>query len=126
MFAKLEKPKQTTVKGPETEKLSTQAGHVIMYYDKTMTESSKEAKVTVASWRSYRLRRKTGSTLSGETQAVMNGISALQWHRMMIGEYKGRILKGAEVVKNLPKHTAITDAKSVYDATAKHTNVSHE
>ena len=53
----------------------------------------------------------------------MNGISALQWHRMMIGEYRGSVLTGVEVLKRLPRYAAITDAKSVYDAIARHANV---
>ena len=98
--------------------LSSQGGQCIVYYDDQLTTSQTPTPVTVASWRSYRLKRKVVSTLGAESQALINGVGSVNWHRLLLLE----VLSGVSTNRNweaqlqkIPFIT-VTDSKSLYDS----------
>ena len=46
--------------------------------------------VTIASWKSYRLKRKTVNTLSAECQSLVHGVGNVYWHRLLLLEASGK------------------------------------
>ncbi len=106
-------------------KLNSQGGEIIIYYDKELPISQSLTPVTVAAWKSYRLKRKTVNTLSAEAQALVRGIASLQWHRLLLLEALHGSLQGQTweaFYKQLP-FISVVDFKSVYDVLSKSLNI---
>eukprot|EP00435_Cladocopium_sp_Y103_P045885 s792_g13.t1 len=99
-------------------------GEIVMFYDKDLPKSQTLQNVSLASWKSYRLKRRTVNTLSSETQALVRGLSSVHWYRVLILEAKGLHLSAREwhrEVAQLP-FICVTDSKSLYDTICKCTN----
>lgn len=101
--------------------LNSQGGQIIVYYDESLTHSQKPTPVTVSSWRSYRLKRKVVSTLGAESQALVNGVGSVNWHRLLLLEVLSGMLTGADWESHLRKlpFISVTDSKSLYDSLKK-------
>ena len=104
--------------------LNSQGGEIIVYYDSQLTASREPVPVTIASWKSYRLKRKTVNTLSAECQSLVHGVGSLQWHRLLMLEslhnrYTTR--QWEQQLTRLP-FIAVVDSKSLYDVISKCTN----
>ena len=80
--------------------------------------------MTLASWKSYRLKRRTVNTLSSETQALVRGLGSVHWYRVLILEAKGPTMSARQWQDEVAKvpFICITDSKSLYDAVKKDTN----
>ena len=105
-------------------KLFSQGGEIVIFYDKDLPQSQNLQNVTLASWKSYRLKRRTVNTLSSETQALVRGMGSVHWYRVMILESHGLQLSARDwhrEVSRLP-FICVTDSKSLYDAICKCTN----
>eukprot|EP00435_Cladocopium_sp_Y103_P033155 s916_g8.t1 len=105
-------------------KLYSQGGEIVIFYDQQLPESQTLQNVTVASWKSYRLKRQTVNTLGSETQALVRGLGSVHWYRILILEARGLQLSAREwhrEVARLP-FICVTDSKSLYDAVSKFTN----
>ena len=82
--------------------------------------------ITVAAWKSYKLKRRTVNTLSAETQSMPYGIGQIHWHRGLLYElfYNPLSLAGWEQEVAATPFVAITDSKSLYDTVTKCRNSS--
>ena len=101
--------------------LSSQGGQIVIYHDKKLSESENPAMTTLASWRSYRLKRKTVHTLAAEGQALQAGIGSVHWHRLLFMEAFYGMLSPRnwrEVAGRIPFLAAV-DSKSLFDAVSK-------
>ena len=102
-------------------RLFSQGGEMAILYDRDLPHSQSLQPVTICSWKSYRLKRRTVNTLSSETQALVRGLSAVHWLRVLILEAQGLQLSAREwqeAVKKLP-FICVTDSKSLYDMIKK-------
>jgi len=77
-------------------------------------------KMNIIAWKSHTLKRKTISTLSAESQALIEASSVAAWFRFLFCEawHSEQLWKDADwtrAIRAIP-YTLITDAKSVYDA----------
>ena len=105
----------------QLQNLSSQGGQIVIYHDKKLSEAEEPAMTTVASWRSYRLKRKTVDTLAAEGQALQSGLGSVHWHRLLFMEALYGDLKMSEwraVAGRLPFLAAV-DSKSLFDAVNK-------
>ena len=68
---------------------SSQGGYVMMFYDKRLETEPKQHMVSVTSWKSTRLKRKTVNTLSAECQSLISGVGQIHWHRFLLLELLG-------------------------------------
>ncbi|CAE7928011.1 RE1, partial [Symbiodinium necroappetens] len=105
----------------QLQQLSSQGGQIIMYHDKRLAEDSQPRMVTLAAWKSFRLKRKTVDTLAAEGQALQSGIGSIHWHRLMFLEaFYGMMTttQWRDESRRLPFMAAV-DSKSLYDATNK-------
>jgi len=99
-------------------------GEIVIFYDKDLPKSQTLQNVSLASWKSHRLKRRTVNTLSSETQALVRGLSSVHWYRVLILEARGLHLSAREwhrEVAQLP-FICVTDSKSLYDTICKCTN----
>ena len=82
--------------------------------------------MTIASWKSYKLKRCTVNTLSAECQSMIQGIGNLHWHRFLLTEISGTKLKLETREKELSRipFIAVTDSKSLYDTVTQCRNTS--
>ena len=100
----------------------------LIFYDQELPESQSLQNVSIASWKSYRLKRQTVNTLSSERQALVRGLGSVHWYRILILEARGLQLSDREwhrEVARLP-FIRITDSKSLYEAVSKYTNPSSQ
>jgi hypothetical protein len=51
-------------------KLFSQGGEIVIFYDKDLPKSQTLQNVSLASWKSYRLKRRTVNTLSSESSGL--------------------------------------------------------
>ncbi|CAE7770550.1 RE2 [Symbiodinium sp. CCMP2456] len=101
---------------------SSQGGHILIYHDADL-QYEPWAAVSVASWKSYRLKRKVVNTLAAECQALVAGVSNVHWHRFLLMEAQNDPAKDRDweiSVQKLP-FMAVTDSKSLYDTLSKQT-----
>lgn len=110
----------------EIQSLHSQAGYVVMIGHQEILAGEK-TKMNIISWKSHTLKRKTISTLSAESQALIEASSVAAWFRFLFCEawHSEQLWQNADwtmAIRAIP-YTLITDAKSVYDALAKPTNV---
>ena len=105
----------------QLQNLCSQAGQIVIYHDAKLAHSEEPSMTTVASWRSYRLKRKTVDTLAAEGQALQSGLGAVHWHRLLFLEAFHGVLSAADwrrETSKLPFFAAV-DSKSLYDALSK-------
>ena len=97
---------------------------MVILYDKDLPTSQSLQPVTIGSWKSYRLKRRSVNTLSSETQALVRGLSAVHWFRVLLLEAQGLRLSAREwqqAVSRLP-FISVTDSKSLSDMVKKSMN----
>ena len=105
----------------QPQRLGSQGGHLVFFYDSRMETEEKAFPVSIISWKSYKLKRCTVNTLSAECQAMIQGVGALHWMRFLLAESMGERLRldtWEDVVGKIP-YIAVTDSKSLYDAITK-------
>ena len=105
----------------QLQNLSSQGGQIVIYHDRKLSETETPAMTTVASWKSYRLKRKTVDTLAAEGQALQGGLGAVHWRRLLFMEALFGDLSVSDwrsVAGRLPFLAAV-DSKSLYDAVNK-------
>ena len=105
----------------QQQRLGSQGGHLLFFYDSRMETEEKAFPVSLISWKSYKLKRCTVNTLSAECQAMIQGVGALHWMRFLMAESTGERLRldtWEDVVGKIP-YIAVTDSKSLYDAITK-------
>ena len=107
-------------------KQHSQGGYLLIYYDKDLEVSDNPAPITIASWKSYKLKRCTVNTLSAECQSMLHGIGNLRWHRFLLTEACGTIheLDRWEDQLSSSPFVAVTDSKSLFDTITKCRNTS--
>ena len=103
-------------------RLNSQGGHIIIYHDQDLQYEA-YAQVTVASWKSHKLKRKVVNTLSAECQSLVSGIGNLHWHRFLMLEAQNDYQRdqGWEAQMDKQPFLAVTDSKSLYDTLSKKT-----
>ena len=100
---------------------SSQGGIITIFHDKNLETSTKPEMVTVASWKSTRLKRKTVNTLSAECQAMIAAVGQVHWFRFLFLEIMGKELSQNEwegQLSSIP-FVAVTDSRSLYDCLNK-------
>ena len=105
---------------------SSQGGYILIYYDSELETSGKAEQVTIAGWKSYKIKRCTVNTLSAECQSMLQGIGNVHWHRFLFAEVLGEKLSLEHWEKEIGRtpFIAVTDSKSLYDTATKCRNVS--
>ena len=109
-------------------KRSSQGGYILIYYDSELETSGKAEKVTIASWKSYKIKRCTVNTLSAECQSMLQGIGSVHWHRFFLAESQGESMsleRWEEQISRTP-FIAVTDSKSLYDTATKCRNIASQ
>jgi len=104
----------------------SQGGYLLVYYDANLEVSEQLEMMTIAAWKSYKLKRCTVNTLSAECQSMIQGIGNLHWHRFLLTEISGGRLNldtWEQELHRLP-FIAVTDSKSLYDTVNKCRNTS--
>lgn len=99
----------------------SQGGYLVFFYDAEMEHRPEPRPITVAAWKSYKLKRCTVNTLSAETQSMLYGIGQIHWHRGLLYElFKNPLsLAGWEQEVSEVPFVAVTDSKSLYDTVTK-------
>lgn len=100
---------------------SSQGGTVAIFYDSDLETKDEPQMLTVASWKSSRLKRKTVNTLSAECQSMVLGVGLIHWFRFMMMEALGHNMSNDQWEQQLAAipYVAITDSKSLYDCLHK-------
>lgn len=107
-------------------KQHSQGGYILIYYDANLEITDQLEMITIASWKSYKLKRCTVNTLSAECQSMLQGIGSLHWHRYLLLESLGCQLQLGQwesQIKEVP-FIAVTDSWSLYDTITKCRNTS--
>ena len=106
----------------------SQAGYIVLSTSRSMLQGS-EAMFSMLTWKSHTLKRRTISTLSAETQAIVESAAVACWFRYLVAEmfYKDLVNSSNidwETMLEPLEFGIITDAKSVYDAltSSSHSN----
>ena len=107
-------------------KTGSQGGFIIFFYDDKLEHSEQPESITVANWKSYKLKRCTVNTLSAETQSLLQGIGNVHWYRFMLNEIMGNelTLENWEQQISRTPFIAVTDSKSLFDTINKCRNTS--
>ena len=109
-------------------KKSSQGGYILIYYDAELETSGQAENITIASWKSYKIKRCTVNTLSAECQSMLQGIGSVHWHRFFLAESQGEDMSlehWEEQVSGTP-FIAVTDSKSLYDTATKCRNIASQ
>eukprot|EP00435_Cladocopium_sp_Y103_P016165 s1568_g4.t1 len=98
----------------------SQAGYVVLAADRDMLQGH-EASFSMIGWKSHTLKRRTVSTLSAETQGIVESAAVACWYRYLLAElfYRNLIQQGGidwETMIEPLEFGVVTDAKSVYDS----------
>ena len=106
----------------------SQAGYVVLSTDRSMLQGH-EAVFSMIGWKSHTLKRRTVSTLSAETQGIVESAAVACWYRYLLAElfYKSLVTSNGidwETMLEPLEFGVVTDAKSVYDALTSSTGVS--
>ncbi|CAK9028969.1 unnamed protein product [Durusdinium trenchii] len=107
-------------------KKHSQGGYLLFYYHQDLETSDHKQDITIAGWKSYKLKRCTVNTLSAECQSMLQGIGNLHWHRFLLAELFDvnlQIDKWESQLASFP-FVAATDSKSLYDTMTKCRNTS--
>ena len=110
----------------QLQQLGSQGGQIIIYHDVALASCGKPELTTIASWKSFRLKRKVVDTLAAEGQSLQAGIGAIHWHRLLFLEaFYGMMTphEWREHSSRIPFFAAV-DSKSLYDALGKLTSTS--
>ncbi len=107
-------------------KQHSQGGYILIYYDSNLEITDQLEMITIASWKSYKLKRCTVNTLSAECQSMLQGIGSLHWHRYLLVESFGQHLQLGQWEKQIKEvpFIAVTDSRSLYDTITKCRNTS--
>jgi hypothetical protein len=107
-------------------KMQSQGGYILFYYDKDLETSNNPEMISIAGWKSYKLKRCTVNTLSAECQSMLQGVGGLHWHRFLLAEVFGIHLELGKWEQQLSRfpYIAVTDSKSLYDTVTKCRNTS--
>ena len=100
---------------------SSQGGHITMFHDSRLETSQTPEMITVAIWKSTRLKRKTVNTLSAECQAMIQAVGQVHWFRFTLLEALGTTMSNEaweHTLSSIP-YVAVTDSKSLFDCMAK-------
>lgn len=81
-----EKEKPIQERHLQLNRTQIQGGYVVIYYDARMEHQTDPQMITIAAWKSYKLKRCTVNTLSAECQSMLQGIGQVHWHRFMLCE----------------------------------------
>ena len=94
----------------------TQAGYVIGFTDSSLDDGN-STDWTPAVWKSHRLPRAVGSTLSAEAQSMASASGTLEWTSLLLLEAMKGSFEVRDFVSRLPvlKTMVVTDCKSLYD-----------
>ena len=100
---------------------SSQGGYIMMFYDKRLETEPDQHMVSVTSWKSNRLKRKTVNTLSAECQSLVSGVGQIHWHRFLLLELLGANMNHQEWEKKLTSipFVAVVDSRSLHDCLNK-------
>ena len=106
----------------------SQAGFVVLTADRSMLQGQ-ETEFSMIAWKSHTLKRRTISTLSAETQGIVESAAVACWYRYLLAELFYAQLVSYETVDwetmlEPLEFGIITDAKSVYDALTNSTSTS--
>ena len=106
----------------------SQAGYVVLSTDRSMLQGQ-EAIFSMIGWKSHTLKRRTVSTLSAETQGIVESAAVACWYRYLLAElfYKDLVTSAGidwETMLEPLEFGIVTDAKSVYDALTNSTGTS--
>lgn len=96
-------------------KMQSQGGYTLFYYDKDLETSDNPEMISIAGWKSYKLKRCTVNTLSAECQSMLQGVGGLHWHRFLLAEVFGIHLELGKWEQQLSRFPfiAVTDSKSL-------------
>ncbi|CAL1148194.1 unnamed protein product [Cladocopium goreaui] len=100
---------------------SSQGGMITMFYDADLETKEDPQMITIANWKSTRLKRKTVNTLSAECQSMVLGVGSVHWHRFLLLEALGHQLNSSQWEAQLAAipYIAVTDSRSLYDCMNK-------
>lgn len=100
---------------------SSQGGLITMFYDQQLEEKEEPQMISLASWKSTRLKRKTVNTLSAECQSMINAVGNVHWFRFLLLEIMGHNLTQEAWENQLMSipYVAVTDSKSLFDCLNK-------
>ena len=100
---------------------SSQGGMITMFYDADLEVKEEPQMITIANWKSTRLKRKTVNTLSAECQSMVLGVGSVHWHRFLLLEALGHQLNSSQWEAQLAAipYVAVTDSRSLYDCLSK-------
>ncbi|CAE7368225.1 RE1 [Symbiodinium sp. CCMP2456] len=112
----------------------TQGAWVVLIAEE-LPLGNRRVRASPIAWRSSKLKRKVFSTFGGETQAMLQGISEIDWMQIMVRDATAHDVKLKEWRNSLSPHMlvmrsdcemrlrqpqcAVTDAKSLYDCILK-------
>ena len=98
----------------------------MIYYDERMEYTEGLHDVTIASWRSYKIKRCTVNTLSAECQSMIQGVGQVHWQRFMLCEAFATtpgLHDWEHHLQQIP-FIAVTDSRSLFDTITKCRNSS--
>ena len=100
---------------------SSQGGYLVIFYDSLLETSSDPQMISLATWKSTRLERKTVNTLSAECQAMIQAVGNVHWFRFMLNEAAAVPMDNESWEQTLASvpYVAVTDSKSLYDCMSK-------
>ena len=100
---------------------SSQGGVMTVFHDKKIETNSAPQMVSVATWKSTRLKRKTVNTLSAECQAMIEAVGQAHWFRFLILEIMGEELSQEDWENRLAAipFIAVTDSRSLFGCVNK-------
>jgi hypothetical protein len=104
----------------------SQAGFVVLTADRNMPQGQ-ETEFSMIAWKSHTLKRRTTSTLSAETQGIVESAAVACWYPYLLAELFYSHLVSPETMDwetmlEPLEFGVITDAKSVYDALTSSTS----
>lgn len=99
-----------------TETLGSQAGYFILFADRRL-EDNHWAHVSALRWKSYKMERKTQSTLAAELMALARAVAECNWIRSLFGEmiYENYTLEKGKQYREKIRMMLVIDCKPVYD-----------
>ena len=121
-----EKEKPIQERHLQLNRTGSQGGYLVIYYDERMEHQTDPQMITIAAWKSYKLKRCTVNTLSAECQSMLQGIGQVHWHRFMLCETMQAEMELHTWERQLQQvpFIAVTDSRSLYDTITKCRNSS--
>ena len=121
-----EKEKPIQERHLQLNRTGSQGGYLVIYYDERMEHQTGPQMITIAAWKSYKLKRCTVNTLSAECQSMLQGIGQVHWHRFMLCETMQAEMELNTWESQLTQvpFIAVTDSRSLYDTITKCRNSS--